>query len=286
MDDLRSRISTDAVSILQLELQLLYALLNFSLSWIYAAYQKPPALLGTAPPNIVPNEVPPELATFFDKKKGIAFPTWTTLCEKAAPALSWAAKCAIAYLAAVQSRLPTLQKQSRGPLQSEVKRVAMEPNRVEEVEKEISEVLAFCFDRSESRVQIVVQHTQVLFTEIEEFALTTKTRMQTWMTAQHQAECAAAAALFDYASDKANNGLCLPTSLKLQVLEALAWLLYVEEYSEVADGLLIPAFEDNTDINEHAAADQTSQVACHPDKEPNPENHELEPDMGDIATAA
>lgn len=41
----------------------------------------------------------------------------------------------------------------------------MVTDRVEEIEKAISDVMRYCFERAESRVEIVVHHGQVLFAE-------------------------------------------------------------------------------------------------------------------------
>lgn len=58
----------------QLELKLLYSVVNFVLTWIYACYQKDAVLLDMVPPNVTISAVPQELAQFFDKTVCIPAP--------------------------------------------------------------------------------------------------------------------------------------------------------------------------------------------------------------------
>jgi hypothetical protein len=57
-----------SAALIQEELNLLYALLNFVLTWVYTTYGKSPAQLSLTPPNVMASEVPPELTIYFDEK--------------------------------------------------------------------------------------------------------------------------------------------------------------------------------------------------------------------------
>jgi hypothetical protein len=59
---------------------------------------------------------------------------------------------------------------------------------------------------------------QVLFSDADAMADASKGRISTWIQAQHQAECASVAALYQVAATAAERGICLPTTLWLRVV--------------------------------------------------------------------